>query len=1187
GNTYVLDNAFGRVYKVDTTGKVTLFAGNGTVGFSGEGAVATTAAMNGPSGMCIDAANNVYVADSDNAIIREIVVTASPGKTAGHIYTFAGQFETNFVYGGDGGPATSAHLHFPDGCSFDSHGNMYIADRGNNAIRVVIAGPTVVNPVGLTGTLTAGNIYLFAGALGAVPPAPPTGGFSINGTAALGAKLYGPFDVFVDSHDNVFYADLGNNFPPVNTLPPNNNIVREIPATAQTIPFAMTAGAVYTVAGVQGSNGHTTSTSTTAVAATAALLNQPRGISVDAAGNLFFADNSNQVIREVPIATANGMTAGAIYDVAGAFGSRGFAGEGVAADTASLNFPAGTYIDTTGNLLIADQTNDRVREVVPSAGPVYSTGTITTFAGNGSTSYSIAAPPTAGQMNVVFGVAIDSKTADLAIADVGILSDDQSLIRLIAPPIATGSLNTVLGVVGNNNFSNTAPILINNPLNFTFDSAGNLYIADTGNCIVRKYTGTAITTIAGVEPSTPDPSHPEITTPQCGFTASGGVATATKIGFATDTTVSPTAILGTSGVAVDSHGNVFFSDAVNNIVYEVPAATSADGSKVAGHAYIYAGTQSLTGAYGGDGGAAIAAQLSRPQGLYIDIYDNLYIADSKNNVIREVPAINVTTPVAMTAGNIYTVAGNQAAGAGYSGDGHVATSGQLNNPFMIAVDHALNIFIADSDNSVVREVAGATVTTPVARTRGNIYTVAGNNTAGFTGDGGAATSAELNSPKGLAIDATGNLLIGDSENLRVRSVAAIANVAGVPLASLSPNPLVFTAESVGTASAASVITLTNTGSATLNVTGAITFTGGNAGDFTENDNCVTPGTVLASGTCTINVIFTPQTGPLGARSATLSVPTNAFGSPQTVVLNGTAGSPTADLNPTSLTFASTVVGKTSAAQAITLTNNGNVATLVTGVTITGANATDFATTNTCGVAGGIQPKMNCMVSVTFTPTAAGARTATLNIADNAGTQTVALTGTGGAATLTLTVKDTDPSSTQTVAAGATATYNLSVTANNATTVTITCTGAPTAAVCTPAPASVVLTAGTAGTFKVGVTTTARGSIVPFHQPNTKIQPPSAMQLVPMASLALLFAIVMMFSWMQNPASRMRTLRVAMSVCLILMPIAAATMLVGCGGSSSTTPPPPATGTPAGSYTLTVTATSGSTTASTTVTLVVN
>src|SRR6185437_6317320 len=109
-------------------------------------------------------------------------------------------------------------------------------------------------------------------------------------------------------------------------------------------------------------------------------------------------------------------------------------------------------------------------------------------------------------------------------------------------------------------------------------------IADTGNCIVRKYNSTGITTIAGVEPTTPDPSHPEATVPQCGGPASsGGVATATKLGFGTDTHVTPTGILGVSGIAVDSHGNVFFSDSFNNVVYELPAANSADGTQLAGH----------------------------------------------------------------------------------------------------------------------------------------------------------------------------------------------------------------------------------------------------------------------------------------------------------------------------------------------------------------------------------------------------------------------------------------------------------------------------------------------------------------------------------------------------------------------------------------------------------------------------
>jgi hypothetical protein len=298
----------------------------------------------------------------------------------------------------------------------------------------------------------------------------------------------------------------------------------------------------------------------------------------------------------------------------------------------------------------------------------------------------------------------------------------------------------------------------------------------------------------------------------------------------------------------------------------------------------------------------------------------------------------------------------------------------------------------------------------------------------------------------------------------------------------------------------------------------------------------------------------------------------------------------ATLNPTTLTFASTTVNTAASTQPVTLTNGGNVATIIAagGITITGANAGDFSETDNCVSVAGIAPAATCTINVGFKPTATGARTATLNVMSNVGTpSTVTLNGTGGAATLSLTVKDTDSSSSQTVTAGATATYNLSVSGNQSVTATITCTGAPTDATCSAAPASVAVTAAAAGTFKVSVTTTARTQMVPFHQPSTKMQPPSFLQIAPMASMALLFVIAMMIGWMQNPAGRARTLRVAMSLCLILMPIVAATVLVGCGGGSSSTPPPPAsTGTPAGSYTLTVTATSGSTTANTTLTLVV-
>jgi sugar lactone lactonase YvrE len=1151
GNTYVLDNTFGRVLKVDTTGVMSVYAGNGTLGFSGDGGLATKAQLNAPSGMCIDAANNLFIADSDNAVIREVL--ASDGT----IHTVVGvPTSTNPVYGGDTGLATAAHLHFPDGCAFDTNGNMYIADRANNEIRVVIAGPTPVAPIGVPTPVAVGHIYRFAGGANGNDgtQTPPTGGYGADGTAAFTAPIYGPFDVFVDPSNNVFFTDLGNNFDANGTpdkqpgQPQNNNVVRMISATT---------GFIQTVAGSVGLYGADNN-----VAAVGAKINEPKGLSMDPAGNLYFADAVNQVIRKI--------SGGNISVVAGTILAKGFSGDTHPATSATLTFPAGSFIAANGVLYIADVGSNALRIVslLTNDGP-FLQGNIYTIAGNGKLSYGgDTAAATSGELNTPAGLAVDG-TNNIMIADSG-----SDLIRKVSNA-TPGVLSTIAGAPENNGFLVT-PAIINNAMGVATDASGNVYIADTTNCLVRKIsTAGGVTTVAGVAPAVPDPDN-SANAPVCGFTAAGTAAIGTKLGLI-------------NSVALDSKGNVFFSDSTNNVVWEVPA-TSVPGL-TAGNAYIFAGTPSTTGAFGGDNGAANLAQLSSPMGIYIDIYDNVFIADAGNHRIREVPAINIGS---MVPGSIYTIAGNGTSGT--TGDNGPATSAELQFPYAIVVDHGENVFFSDTTRTLtpnptstqtIREIAGPHTT---GKTPGDIYTVVGTlNAAGFSGDGAAATAAHLDLPLGLALQkttppgATANLLVSDSVNNRVRSVAGIANIAPVALASLSPNPLIFTAEPVGTLSAASAITLTNAGGAALTVTG-VTIGGTNAGDYAETDNCV--GTVAASATCTINVTFKP--GALGASTATLTVADSAIGGTQSVALQGTGGSPTADLNPTTLTFTGTTVNTMSAAQTVTLTNNGNVPTLVTAITITGANAGDFATTNTCGAAGGILPTMNCTISVTFKPTATGARTATLNIADNVGvgTQMVALTGTGGAATLSLTVKDTDPSSTQTVSAGATATYNLSVTANNATTVTITCTGAPTAAVCTPAPASVMLTASTAGTFKVGVTTTARGSIVPFHQPNTKMQPPSVMQLVPMASLAVLFAIVMMFSWMQKPASRMRTLRVALSVCLILMPIAAATMLVGCGGSSSTSPPP-ATGTPAGSYTLTVTATSGSTTASTTVTLVVN
>lgn len=1193
GNMYVLDNTFGRVIKVNlATGTSTLYAGNGTAGYSGDGNPAVKAQMNGPSGMCIDSHDNLYIADSDNAVIRVVIGAAGVAPAmapvgagpfvAGNIYTLVGIFtNSNPEFGGDGTPALSSHLHFPDGCALDSKGNLYIADRGNNEIRVVLTAlGAATPPVGLgAGPLVQGNIYRFAGAAGGSFPNPPAGGYAADGSAAVTGAIYGPFDVLVDPSDNVFIADLGNNFDPntgkpdSNTaIPPNNNVVREVFASDGTIHTV--AGSVTLVAGVPTGqypippNPGPSATG----AAVGALLYEPKGLSMDAAGNLYFCDAVNQVIRKV---TTPGVGGSQISVVAGTLGSHGFNGDTHAATSATLTFPAGSFIDANGNLYIADVGSNALR-VVPlsgtftGSGVTVPVGNINTIAGNGKLSYGgDGLTAIVAELNSPAGLAVDGSN-NLVIADNG-----SDLIRSVAS--SNGLISTIAGAPENNGFG-VSPSVVNQPIGVAVDGAGNTYVADTSNCLIRKISSGGVTTIAGVVPTG---------NPVCGFVTAGGVAVGTTLGTV-------------NGVALDSHGNVFFSDSTNNVIWEVPAVTT--GTLTAGNAYIVVGKQSTTGAFSGDGAAAVDAQLNKPMGIYIDVYDNLFIADAANHRIREVPSSNFGT---MAAGTINTIAGKGT--ANISGDNGPALSAELQYPYAVVVDHNENVFFTDTtfnlfpinpttfgafSSQTVREV----VSNATGKTTGNIYRVAGSATgvAGFNGDAAASatTVGLLNYPTGVALTANGpsgptataNLLIADSVNNRVRSVQGVANFQPVAIVSFSPNPVVLPAQAIGQLSGATTVTLTNTGGATLNVSD-VTITGTDAAQFAQTNTC--KGTAVAAGqTCTFSVTINP-TGTPGARSAAISVTDDAAGSPHSVNITGTAGTPTADLNPTSLAFPSTAVGTTSAAQTITLTNNGDAPTLVTGAAISGTNAADFkVATNTCGVAGGILPKTNCTISVTYTPSTANAESATLTITDNVGTGSQTVPLTGAASTLSLTVKDTDPSSTQTVAAGATATYNLSVSGNQSVTAAITCTGAPTAATCSAAPASVAVTPTAAGIFKVSVTTTARGELLPFNQPSTKMQPPSFLQIAPMASIALLFLIAMMLGWMQNEAGRARTLRVALSLALILMPIAAATVLVGCGGGSSSTTPPPATGTPAGTYTLTVTATSGSTTANTTLTLVV-
>ena len=334
-----------------------------------------------------------------------------------------------------------------------------------------------------------------------------------------------------------------------------------------------------------------------------------------------------------------------ITTVAGT-GTAGYNGDGIAATSAQLFFPWGVFVDASGNVYVADESNNRIRKVTPS-------GNITTVAGTGVAGYN--------------GDGISATNAQL-----------------------------------------------NYPEGVFMDGSGNLYIADGYR--IRKVTPSGnITTVAG--------------TGTAGYNGDGILATTAKLNLP-------------YGLFVDASGNLYFADVLNHRVRKVTASTgiitTIAGTGVAG--------------YNGDGIAATTAQLDRPWGVFGDASGNVYIPDYLNNRIRKVN----------TSGNITTIAGTGT--AGYNGDGILATTAQINGPWGVCVDASDNVYIADYLNNRIRKVDVST---------GIISTIAGTGVAGYNGDGILATTAQLNIPFGVFVDASGNLYIGDRGNNRIRKVTNV------------------------------------------------------------------------------------------------------------------------------------------------------------------------------------------------------------------------------------------------------------------------------------------------------------------------------------------------------------------------------------------------------------------------------
>jgi hypothetical protein len=262
------------------------------------------------------------------------------------------------------------------------------------------------------------------------------------------------------------------------------------------------------------------------------------------------------------------------------------------------------------------------------------------------------------------------------------------------------------------------------------------------------------------------------------------------------------------------------------------------------------------------------------------------------------------------------------------------------------------------------------------------------NTCGTSVAAGASCTISTIFTPAASGTRTANISVADNASGSPQLVP-VTGTGIAPQVSLSPSSLVFGSVAVGKSSAASTLTLSNAGNATLTIS-SIAITGTNPGDFSQTNNC---GSSLAAATsCTINVTLTPAAS--GTRQASVSVSDNATGSPQTASLSGTGTAATVSFSTSSVTFPSEAVGVSSAPSGITLFNTGNATLSISSITITGADPGDFSQTNTCGssvAAGG-----NCTINAVFTPTVAGARTASVSVNDNASgsPQTVALSGTG-------------------------------------------------------------------------------------------------------------------------------------------------------------------------------------------------
>jgi len=777
---YVADTDNHVVRKVDVSANsITIVAGRlgmpatDSTAANGDGGPAANALLNGPSDVALDDAGNLYIADSGNHRIRKV---SAGGNT---ISTVAG----NGTPGSGSGPATGAVLFDPRGLSFDAAGGLFIADTGNHRV------------VSVTGVMTeSATVSNVAGNGGA--------GSEGDGGPATIAGLTSPGDVAIDG-SIIYIADTGN------------HKIRVIDALGVINTFAGTGAAGFgSDSGAPGS----------------IQLSSPAGVAVDASHTVFISDTGNHRLRQ--------SDASLLTTIAGRAG-QGYNGDGAPATAFTLNGPAGVAV-ISSQVFFMDAGNRRLRKVAGTTLSTVASDGSSGFGGDGGLAVN-------AKLDGPMGVAVDA-AGNYYIADT-----NNHVVRKVNA--SDGKVNTIAGTPGvassgptdpNGDGGPAASATFNRPSALAVDGSFSVYVADTGNHRIRKITLDGnISTIAGT------------------------------VGAGTPT------LNGPSGVAVDGT-TVYIADPGNHVIRSV---TTTGGTVT-----IFAGTAGSLG-FSGDTGLATIARLNRPSGVAVGGNGDVFIADTNNHRIRKVSGVTITS-----------VVGTGVPRSGFEGDGGSAATARLNSPAAVAPDSAGNLYIVDKGNNRIRRVNASD---------NKINTVIGNGLVGFSGDGGPATQAALSLANSVAIGSPG-VFVADTGNNRIRLAVAPPNSA--PSLTSPGNKtvdegqtLAFTLQATDP-NAGQTLTYSMSGApsgATLNsTTGAFSYSPGfdvvpnNAGatqaftvTFTATDNAAPPLADSKPITITVNNVNRPPVVDSGAIPATLEA-TGPAGAP--LQLNGAATDPDGD-----------------------------------------------------------------------------------------------------------------------------------------------------------------------------------------------------------------------------------------------------------------------------------------------------